>query len=112
MESALHSLRIERDELIQKYDAVVLELDQVKYKCDRLKLEYERVHRGEGGQGASEAVKRDESGVKEKPSVTEETKSDGQKLLKEEGDKAALEDKLAGVCQNAVFRERNDDAKP
>lgn len=100
LESAVQSLRVERDELVQKYDAVVLELDQVKYKCDRLKLEYERVHRGQSGQDLAETVKRDAAGVKKELSVAEENKSDGQRLLKEEGDKAALEDRLAGVNQH------------
>ena len=102
MESALESLRIERDELIQKYESVVLELDGVKHKCDRWKLEYERVQRGEanadeGGRGGRLGEVKEEDNARKGEGATGESSGEGQRLLKEEGDKAAMEDRIAGV---------------
>jgi hypothetical protein len=102
LESALESLRIERDELIQKYESVVLELDGVKHKCDRWKLEYERVQRGEdisaeGSRSARLGEVKEEDSARKGESATGESTGEGQRLLKEEGDKAAMEDRIAGV---------------
>jgi hypothetical protein len=102
LESALESLRIERDELIQKYESVVLELDGVKHKCDRWKLEYERVQRGEdlsaeGGRSARLGEVKEEDSARKGEGATGESTGEGQRLLKEEGDKAAMEDRIAGV---------------
>jgi hypothetical protein len=101
---------VERDDLIQKYDTVVLELDQVKYKCDRLKLEYERGQKGEAP-GNGEKVGREEPAIKKESG--DGSGIDGQKLLKEEGDKAALEDKLAGVSldPSRCRRAKSDDLR-
>ena len=102
LQSALDSLRVERDELLDKYESVVLELESVKHKCDRWKLEYERVQRGEtSGEGdrtgQGEVKQEDKSGVPGRSVASGETSGEGQRLLKEEGDKAAMEDRIAGV---------------
>jgi hypothetical protein len=108
LESALESLRIERDELIQKYESVVLELDGVKHKCDRWKLEYERVQRGEdlsaeGGRSARLGEVKEEDSARKGEGATGESTGEGQRLLKEEGDKAAMEDRIAGVSPYLNF---------
>jgi hypothetical protein len=105
LESALESLRIERDELVQKYESVVLELDGVKHKCDRWKLEYERMQRGEEtageqGRGTRLGEVKEEDIAKKGEGATGESSGEGQRLLKEEGDKAAMEDRIAGVSSH------------
>ena len=109
LQSALDSLRVERDELLDKYESVVLELESVKHKCDRWKLEYERVQRGEtSGEGdrtgQGEVKQEDKSGVPGRSVAPGETSGEGQRLLKEEGDKAAMEDRIAGVSLRGAPR--------
>lgn len=102
--SALELLRIERDDLLQKYESVVLELEGVKHKCDRWKLEFERVQKGEPSEAErakAEGVKGEDDKQAAGSAAAGETSGEGQRLLKEEGDKATLEDRIAGVSSVA-----------